>query len=730
MRYSERILYVDDDPLACRSFARAMRQYGFIVDTAESGEEALEAARAYPYAVLAADFNMPGLDGIALVERVKKTSRDPSCVLVTGAWNMVPDDRPFGDLGIVDVIKKPWNSDALASTLRHALNEFYTRQRSLPPPSAPQAQRLLWLVEGRKNDMLENALRETLGYRITLTKDEADTVEQLEEAHFDAVILEIDEADLGACERIRRVVRAAKSAPVLALGSGRSTEATVAVVRSGAQDFLNDNQLSHETLHRSIQHAIERQRAGERLAHIAHHDPLTDLPNRALLEERLSQAVYRAKRRGRLAAVFYLDLDRFKPINDSLGHAAGDDLLRQVALRLKGSVRETDTVGRLGGDEFAVVLEELETAEEATLLAQRILNSFATTFQLEEGEVTTTTSIGIALHPHNGDSASGLLKCADAAMYLAKAGGRDNYRFYSQELHARAVEHTRLEAALRVAIVNEEFELAYQPQLRSKSHEAIGMEVLLRWQRPGHQVVMPSEFASLLDDTGLVLELGEWVLRRACQQVSAWNQSGAHRMRACVNVSAKQFESPQFAYSVKKALADYGLAPELLELEVQESVLLRDSNRIRTSFERLKSLGVRIAIDDFGTGYSSLTCLRRYKLDSIKVGRSFIAALRAKKVSTDFAAALFSVGRSLGLHVVAVGIERKEQLELVERRGCDAAQGYFIARPMSAANATRWLKRLARNHERRGQGSDVKLGQVVPLPNASDPRRVQRVAEN
>jgi EAL domain-containing protein (putative c-di-GMP-specific phosphodiesterase class I) len=293
------------------------------------------------------------------------------------------------------------------------------------------------------------------------------------------------------------------------------------------------------------------------------------------------------------------------------------------------------------------------------------------------------------------------------------------------------VKHTRLEAALRAAIVAEEFELAYQPQLRTNTHEAIAMEVLLRWQRPGQQVVMPSEFAWLLDETGLVLELGEWVLRRACQQMSAWNQSGPHCMRICVNVSAKQFESPQFAFSVKKALLDYGLDPQLLELEVQESVLLRDSKRVRASFDRLKALGVRIAIDDFGTGYSSLTCLRRYKLDSIKVGRSFIAALRAKTISTDFAAALFGIGRSLGLHVVAVGIERREQLQVVERHGCDAAQGYFIARPMGAADATRWLKKIVKNHHRAAKAHGaVKLGQLLPMPNAVDSQLVQRAAGN
>jgi diguanylate cyclase (GGDEF)-like protein len=727
MRYSERVLYVDDDPLACRAFARAMRQHGFIVDTAQSGEEALEAARTYPYAVLAADWKMPGLDGLELVERVRNANRMPACLLVTGAWNMAPDPRLFQELGVVDVIRKPWNTDGLASSLRLAFDEFYARP-SLPAASSRRAQRVLLLdPSAQDNTALEARLAAEYGYITVRAHSEQEALELLEQHAFAAVHSDVGCCDSLCCERVRRLGVATRSIPIIALGADNDATLGVLAVRAGAQDFLDRPTITSGIVHRSIQHAIERQKAAERLAHIAHHDPLTELPNRTLLEERLTQAISRARRRGRLAAVFFLDLDRFKPINDSLGHAAGDELLRQVALRLKGSVRETDTVARLGGDEFAVVLEELEGSEEVTLLAQRILNSFATPFRLEQGEVATTTSIGIALHPHNGDSAELLLKRADTAMYRAKSEGRDNYRFYSDELHARAVRQTELETALREAINNEEFELTYQPQVRTHSHEVIAVEVLLRWRRPGRGVVMPSEFASLLDDTGLVMQLGDWVLRHACQQLSAWNSSSRLGLRACINVSPRQFENPLFADSVRRALEDYGLQGEQLELEVQEAVLLKDTQRVRTSFELLKALGVRIAIDDFGTGFSSLTCLRRYPLDTIKIGRSFVSALQTKAQKTRVAAAILGVGRSLGLSVVAVGVERRSQLEFLERQGCDAVQGFLIAKPMSAVDATAWLRNLTRAERSRASSAaraetsvSLSLRSLLPLTSSSD----------
>ncbi len=692
----ERVLFVDDDPLSRRAFARAMRQVGFIVDVAENGHEALKLARYYPYAVVAADWRMPDLDGLSLVKALQGGDRDPVCVLVTAADDSTLARADIQSWGVTEVVRKPWDSKVLADVLRRALAKYQTTGNvpTVVPPSARAEVRVL-LVEAdepfshRVTSLLRDPDRSR--YKLLQVNDLGVAVEKLEQRPFDAVLLSLELPDCPGVEAVRRLVAARPGIPIIALSHIEDEGLALFSVQAGAQDYLSGADLRPVSLRRSISHAIERKRSEERLTHLAHHDQLTGLANRVLLSERLSQALSRARRRNALIAVFFLDLDRFKAINDTLGHDAGDELLRQVARRLRGSVRETDTVARMGGDEFAVVLEELERSEEATLLAQRVLNSFATPFTLSCGEVGTSTSIGIALFPHNGKGVEELLKCADSAMYRAKSTGRDNYQFFSQELHAQAVRQVQLETELRIAIDQEEFVVHFQPQLDMSSASVMGVEALVRWQKPGGALVPPSDFIPVLEDTGMVTTVGEWVLRKTCSQVKAWNSSSSLRLRAAVNISARQFEDACFVEVVRKAMFDYGMRGGDLELEITESVLMRDTKRTLQTFEELGALGVRIAIDDFGTGYSSLAYLKRFPIDCLKIDRSFIEDINSTNGGAELAAAVIALGRNLGLDVVAEGVETLEQLEFLRRHNCTAVQGYFVARPADAAATTQWL---------------------------------------
>ncbi len=696
MSTMDRILFVDDDPLSRRAFARSMRQLGFIVDVADNGQEALRLARYYPYAVVAADWYMPDLDGLALLAAVRGAEREPVCVLVTGASDAALAQCEVDSMGVAEIVRKPWGAAELAAVLRRAVDTYHrsTRQPTMLPPSR-RVELSVLLIGGEEslNARIDHLLADSpdTRYRVTFAATFKHGIEALEARCFDAVLLSLELPECPGIDAVRRVVAARPGTPTIAVSQIEDEDLALMAVQGGAQDCLSYADLRPVSLRRSIAHAIERKRAEERLTHLANHDQLTGLANRMLLGERLEQALLRARRRETLVAVLFLDLDRFKAINDSLGHDAGDELLRQVSARLRGSVRDTDTVARMGGDEFAVVVEELERAEEATLLAQRVLNSFATPFRLSSGEVETSTSIGIGVFPHNGVAVEALLKCADSAMYRAKATGRNNYQFFSEALHAQSVRQIQLENELRIAVADEAFVLHFQPQVSLRDFSLVGVEALLRWRTPGGALVPPAEFMPALEATGLIVPVGEWALRRACSQVRAWNTSGDLKLRASVNISPRQFEDAGFIHSVKKVLTDLGMQGNELELEVTESLLMRDSERNQLAFEELRQLGVRIAIDDFGTGYTSLTHFKRAPIDSMKIDRSFLDNVNTDDNAAALAAAVIALGRSLGVSVTAEGVETPQQMAFLRKHGCDIAQGFLIAHPSDAPTSTQWL---------------------------------------
>jgi diguanylate cyclase (GGDEF)-like protein len=427
-----------------------------------------------------------------------------------------------------------------------------------------------------------------------------------------------------------------------------------------------------------------------RARHLALHDALTDLPNRVLLAERLNQALVHARRHGDAPAVLCLDLDRFKEVNDALGHPMGDLLLREVAARLRACTRETDTVARLGGDEFAVVQVGASQPAEAEALCRRLLEVLGAPCRLDGHEVVVGASVGVALAPVDGDEPATLLRHADIALYRAKGEGRGTFRFFEEGMNRELQARRALERDLRRALDEGRFELHYQPQVELGSGRTVGVEALLRWRHPERGSVPPNDFIPLAEETGLIVPIGAWVLRTACAQALAWPG-----LRVAVNLSAAQFRQPGLAETVAQALRETGLEPDRLELEITEGVLLEDTVAAVTTLHALRGLGVRIAMDDFGTGYSSLSYLRRFPFDKIKIDKSFVADLDGGR-SADAAAivrAVVSLGSSLGMTTTAEGIEAEAQAELLRAEGCDEVQGYHFGRPMPPADLTRWLER-------------------------------------
>src|SRR5262245_31377123 len=426
----------------------------------------------------------------------------------------------------------------------------------------------------------------------------------------------------------------------------------------------------------------ERKRAEEQVKHLAFHDPLTSLPNRLLFSDRLTLAVAQAHRHNQKLAVLFLDLDRFKIINDSLGHSVGDELLRQVAERIQEYVREGDTVARLGGDEFTLLVPGINAEEDAAKIARKICDAIHDPFWIDGRELFVTTSMGVAANPSDGHDAETLFRNADSAMYRAKEQGRDNYQLYTPAMNAKAVERLSLESRLRQAVANDELELHFQPFFDLKTTKVLGAEALLRWRHPELGLIPPGEFIPIAELSGLIVPIGEWVLRTACAEARKWHEKGFSGLTVSVNLSSRQFQQADLVSQVTNALADTGLEPDKLDLEITESNAMQNAEHSINTLWGLKKQGVRISMDDFGTGYSSLNYLKRFPIDRIKLDQSFVRDLPGDKDDAAIAMAVIAMGRSLELVVIAEGVETEEQLAFLKDRECDQLQGFLLSRPL------------------------------------------------
>ncbi len=551
------------------------------------------------------------------------------------------------------------------------------------------------LVEDNRIDaqLIRRLLRRVSAsyYRITHVRTLNDAVLSADELAPDVILADLNLPDSRGTDTVASLQTAYPEIPLIIVSAWEDEAVSLRSVKAGAQDYLVKGHIDGANLHRVIRYAIERKRTELELVRLAHFDQLTGLPNRTLLRERVNHALARAMRSGSGVATLILDMDRFKEINDMLGHEVGDKLLIKAAKRIRANVRDQDTVARLGGDEFAVVLEGVSEAKEVLPVIERIVDSLREVTTVDGHEVNTSTSIGIAMYPENGSNLSELLRAADLAMYQAKSSGRACYQFFADAMQEEAQSRRALEWALRHAVESNEFQLVYQPQVCLRTGGVIGVEALIRWMHPTRGLLTPFHFIGALEEFGLINEVGEWVLETACEQMRRWHALELQPMRISVNVSAQQFEDPLLIDKVRSALARADLSPEFLELELTESCLMSDPAQAGALLGEIRDVGVRIAIDDFGTGYSSLTYLNEFPLNVLKIDKSFVQSVESNDRGGPISNMIIGLGQNLGLEVIAEGVETPGQLAYMQEHGCDIAQGYLYARPESPEDLTPWL---------------------------------------
>lgn len=476
------------------------------------------------------------------------------------------------------------------------------------------------------------------------------------------------------------------------IGLGRMVNVSCILLVCSCAVWILANDL-RQTMQRLQQEIMRVKTSEANFTHLAQHDALTNLPNRLLISDRVEQAIGQARRYQRRAALLFLDLDNFKTINDSLGHDAGDQLLKDVAARLQDAVREMDTVSRQGGDEFLIVLTDVADLDDISTVAKHVLHAMSQPFSLKGMQIVTSVSIGAALYPEDGDDFSALLKHADLAMYQAKAAGRNAFRFFDARMNADIIERLSIESGLREALSQQQFVLHYQPIVDIHSGRLLAAEALIRWQHPQHGMVGPDKFIPVAENSGLIVEIGEWVLNEACRQMMVWRAAGLPAFVVSVNLSSVQFRRGNLEALVAGALQRYGLPAGCLELELTESLLLQDSDVFFDMLHRLKALGVKLSIDDFGTGYSNLSYLQRFHVDKLKIDQSFVRKLQDSSPDLAIVTAIIQMAKSLQLLTVAEGIEDDATRSVLAQLGCDQGQGYWFARPLTADDCALFARR-------------------------------------
>jgi diguanylate cyclase (GGDEF)-like protein/PAS domain S-box-containing protein len=668
----------------------ALEQSGLEVCEAASGVQALELFADSRPDIVVLDVMMPGLDGFATCAKLRGSvggSRVP-ILIMTGLDDAESIAHAY-DQGATDFITKPLNPVILSHRVRYMLRGSHTLDALLKSEARlGLAQRIAkignWEWRPDTNQFTASAeLCRLMGIR---SQDFAGT--------FDAFIQLVHAEDRHRVdEALKRIL--SKRVPCdidhrLVLPNG--VDFTVNL----QAEAVFDDQMKALSIVGTAQDITDRKQSEREIHRLAYFDSLTGLPNRVLFKDRVTQALSHARRYGTTLATLFLDLDRFKVINDTLGHNIGDLLLKSVADRLAESVRHSDSVcrsvgkeenhslARLGGDEFTVLLTNLRDVQDAGKVARRIVESLAQSFSIEGREIFVTASVGIAIFPVDGDSVDSLLKNADSAMYHAKEQGRNNFQFYSNTLNAVANERLILEGELRHAVEREEFVVHYQPQIDLRTNGIIGAEALVRWQHPERGLLPPAVFLAAAMDTGLIRAIDEWVLRTACRQNQSWQQRGKMPVRISVNVSNSLFHGNTLLSVVEEALSQTGLAPACLELELTESIAMRNVDASIVMLTTLKAMGVQLSIDDFGTGYSSLSYLQRLPIDVVKIDQSFIEEILTQGGPVPIVRAIIAMAHSLKLLVLAEGVEQEAQRTLLLEQGCDQAQGYFFGRPMPA----------------------------------------------
>jgi len=713
------ILIVDDDPILRSLLRDELEDSGFLVQEAVNGMEALDRCADQPPSLLVVDAVMPLMDGFELCQMVRRgvATRHVPILMATGLHDVDSIKRAF-EAGATDFISKPLNWPIITQRIRYMLRTARIAddlRESEERLNAAQASRR---IQARRFEAALDNMSQGL-----CMVGEDDRVIVTNQRFLDLYLL-----GPSAMTPDTTLVELMRHSPLFRDSTDRRREnplsAWLSLTRLAASNTFNQElmdgrviAIAHEPMAdggfvETFTDITEQRRAEFQIAHMAMHDPLTDLPNRVLFRQQLEEALRRVSE-GANCAVLYLDLDRFKSINDTLGHPTGDALLQAVAERLRAIVRRGTTVARLGGDEFAIVQPCLDYPGDTDALAERIRNDLRKPFEVAGHQVAIGTSIGIAVAPADSMDPDRLLQCADMALYEAKASGRNRYRHFEDHM-SEALQFRRLmEQDLSKALAAREFELYFQPLVNLRHGRIAGFEALLRWNSPRYGNVSPATFIPVAEESGLIERIGEWVLRSACSEAASWPE----KLKVAVNISAIQFKNGELSNVVAAALRGSGLDPRRLELEITESILIDDFSTTIAQLHSLKILGISISMDDFGTGYSSLSYLRSFPFDKVKIDQSFVRDLGGDSSSTAIIRAVTGICGSLGIVATAEGVETRQQLDILAAEGCDEVQGYFVSQPRPASciadmiktHASVWISR--ENPDRRVFRS---LAEVTP----------------
>lgn len=560
-------------------------------------------------------------------------------------------------------------------------------------PSAGWERRVLLIDRAGMDALIVPRLLDCIegtSHEVTRVSGVGDAVRTLEHETFDVALLDCD-GSAASITCVSSLHSAAPSLPIVVLSRGGDNDVALRAVQAGAQDYLDKQRLDAGALAQAIRHAIERKRSEARLVYLAHYDQLTGLVNRSLFQDRLVQALERASKERTRVALLFLDLDRFKEINDTWGHDVGDVLLEQVGARLRSCVRGNETVARIGGDEFTIILDGIRRLDDATTVAKRILDAFEEPFDLEGRPTVVSTSIGVAISSESGATLEEMLERADRAMYRAKKSGRRAYDVYQDEPDITTGDLFDTNCEVERALANDELMLLYQPKVDVDTGRIVGMEALLRWNHPRFGMMAPGEFIHAMEGAGVINAVGDWVLESAMRQMKQWLDEGRGDFRMAVNVSPQQLEDPGFVDNLRRLLDLTKLPARNLELEITESVLIEHSVKSLSLIDAVQRLGVRLAMDDFGTGYASLAYLVNYPIHTLKIDKSFVGDLTRSTKHRAIVTAVVGLGRSLGLEVVAEGVETLAQLEALRGLGCQCIQGHLLSTPSSADQIGTWL---------------------------------------